>query len=43
MGIRYLWDYPEISVVLSGMSDIEQVKENIRLAEKGLPNSLTEE
>lgn len=42
-GFRYLWDYPEISVVLSGMSDIEQVKENIGLAEKGLPNSLTEQ
>lgn len=42
-GFRYLWDYPEISVVLSGMSDMEQVKENIKLAEKSLPNFLTEE
>ncbi len=32
---RYLWDYPEINVVLSGMSNIEQVKNNIELAEKG--------
>lgn len=42
-GFRYLWDYPEINVVLSGMSDIEQVKNNIELAEKGFSNSLTEE
>jgi uncharacterized protein len=40
---RYLWDYPEITVVLSGMSDIEQVKSNIELTERGFPNSLTEE
>jgi uncharacterized protein len=42
-GFNYLWDYPEISVVLSGMSDIQQVQNNIELAEKGFPNSLTEE
>jgi len=41
-GFRYLWDYPEINVVLSGMSDINQVQNNIKLAEKGLSNSLTE-
>ncbi|WP_255336914.1 aldo/keto reductase [Methanosarcina sp. KYL-1] len=41
-GLRYLWDYPEISVVLSGMSDMAQVEENIRAADKGCPNSLTE-
>ena len=41
--LRYLWDYPEISVVLSGMSDIEQVKSNIEFAEIGFPNSLTEQ
>lgn len=41
-GLRYLWDYPEISVVLSGMSDIEQIKCNVKIAERGFPNSLTE-
>lgn len=42
-GFQYLWDYPEINVVLSGMSDIEQVKNNIEFAEKGFSGSLTEE
>ncbi len=41
-GLRYLWDYPEISVVLSGMSDMAQVEENIRVADGGYSNSLTE-
>ena len=40
---RYLWDHPEISVVLSGMSAMEQVKSNLEIAEKGFPDSLTEE
>lgn len=42
-GFQYLWDYPEISVVLSGMSDLAQVKNNLEFAEKGLPNSLTQD
>ena len=40
---RYLWNYPEISVVLSGMSEIEHLKENLRIAEKGRPNSISTE
>ncbi len=40
---RYLWDYPEISVVLSGMSEMEHLKENLRIAEQGQPNSLSAE
>lgn len=42
-GLRYLWDYPEISIVLSGMSDLAQVESNVKLAADGFPNSLTEE
>jgi len=42
-GLRYLWDYPEISVVLSGMSDPAQVESNVKLAAAGFPHSLTEE
>ncbi|AKB78363.1 Aldo/keto reductase [Methanosarcina horonobensis HB-1 = JCM 15518] len=40
---RYLWNYPEISVVLSGMSETEHLKENLRTAEEGYPNSLSAE
>ncbi|MGB9928564.1 MAG: aldo/keto reductase [Methanosarcina sp.] len=41
--LRYLWNYPEITVVLSGMSDLSHVEDNVRLADKGMPNSLTED
>lgn len=40
---RYLWDKPEVSLVLSGMSDMAQVEENLKTAEKGLPGILTED
>jgi len=41
--LRFLWDKPEINVVLSGMNSMEDVIENIRIAEDGNANSLTEE
>ncbi|AKB32401.1 Aldo/keto reductase [Methanosarcina siciliae HI350] len=40
---RYLWNYPEISVVLSGMSGPEHLEENLRITEKGYPDSLSAE
>jgi len=39
--LQWLWNQPEVSVVLSGMSSMEQVKENIALAEKARVNSLS--
>jgi predicted aldo/keto reductase-like oxidoreductase len=39
--LRYLWDKPEINVVLSGMSTMEQVIENVKIAANGHANSLT--
>ncbi len=39
---RWLWQQPEISVVLSGMSSPEQMEENLALADKADYNHLTE-
>lgn len=41
--LRFLWDHSEVNVVLSGMSTMDQVKENIQIAEEGNINSLTPE
>lgn len=40
---KYLWDMEGISTVFSGMSNLEQVKENISIANQGYPNTLTNE
>ncbi|QGG49040.1 aldo/keto reductase [Heliorestis convoluta] len=40
--LRWLWNQPEIAVVLSGMTTMEQVIENIEVAKEGRANSLTE-
>ena len=31
-GLRWLWNQPEVTVVLSGMNDASQVEENVRIA-----------
>lgn len=33
MGLRWLWNQPQVTCVLSGMNSLEMVKENIRIAE----------
>ncbi len=40
--LRYLWNQPEVNVVLSGMSTMEQVNENLQIASQGNVNSLSE-
>ncbi|WP_406656016.1 aldo/keto reductase [Methanolobus sp. ZRKC2] len=40
--LRWIWNHPEVTVILSGMSEPSQVEENLRFAKEGLPNSLTE-
>jgi predicted aldo/keto reductase-like oxidoreductase len=40
-GLRWLWNRPEITVVLSGMSTMQLVKDNLSYANDGKPSSLT--
>ena len=39
--LRFVWNRPEVSVVLSGMSNMAQLEENLRIAETGLPSSVS--
>jgi len=41
--LQYLWNKPEVSVVLSGMSSVVQLEENCRSAEKSGSDTLSEE
>jgi predicted aldo/keto reductase-like oxidoreductase len=40
--LRWVWNHPEITVVLSGMNDEGNIRENIMIAEDALPNNLAD-
>jgi uncharacterized protein len=41
-GLRHVWDQKQVSVVMSGMSDMEQVNDNINTAKDATPGCLNE-
>jgi predicted aldo/keto reductase-like oxidoreductase len=40
-GLRWVWNHPEVTVVLSGMNNEAHIDENLQAAESAFPNSLT--
>jgi len=39
--LRWVWNHPEVTVVLSGMNKEEHIEENLKVADEAYPNSLT--
>ncbi len=39
--LRWIWNHPEVTVVLSGMNEETQIEENLRVAGEAYPSSLT--
>ena len=42
-GLRWLWDQPEVTVVLSGMNSLAMVEENVRTASDAAVGAFTED
>ena len=41
-GLRWVWNHKEVNVVLSGMNDVAQVRENVRIASRSPAGHLTQ-
>ena len=42
-GLRWVWNHPEVTVVLSGMNDERHIAENIATCEDAIPGTMTPE
>ena len=40
--LRWVWNHPEVTMVLSGMNNEKHIDENIKIASEALPNSLSD-
>lgn len=38
---RWIWNHPEVTLVLSGMNSMEMIDENMRVASEAIPNAFT--
>ncbi len=43
LGLRWLWNQPEVTCVLSGMNSVEMVQENCRIASDAKANTFTDD
>lgn len=41
--LRWVWNRPEVTLLLSGMNEEAHIEQNLKIAEEAQPNSLTEE
>ncbi len=41
--LQWVWNQPQVSIVLSGMSTMEQVEQNLESADRSRPGSLTDQ
>lgn len=41
--LRWVWDHPQVTLLLSGMNEEAHIEENIKIASNALPGSLTKD
>jgi predicted aldo/keto reductase-like oxidoreductase len=41
--LRWIWNHPEVTAVLSGMNEEDHIKENLSIADEAYPESLSED
>lgn len=43
LALSWVWNHPEVTLLLSGMNSLDQLKENIATSAEALPNSMNKE